>query len=188
MKTNMKSKGLVLLILLVVSVALPMAFAGKPNGPSASNGLGKNKGKRKVLHLYLYEKDETWDAVEDGSWAKITYLTHKNKTIINAHGLEPGSNYSLINYAPGTNWTAVYEGDTPDPWPGVDSLEIASGTINEEGNLHLKANLDDYIDGKVWLVLSDDFDGNQMTGWQPSDYLFEYDLIHLNHELKFKPK
>jgi hypothetical protein len=174
----MKSKGLVLLILLAVSVTLPMAFAVKPNGPSASNGLGKNKREKKVLHLYLYEKnEEDWSAVEDGSWAKITFLTHKNRVIINAHRLEPGYDYSLINYAPDTDWAAVYEKEIPDPWPGVDSHEIASGTVNEEGNLHLKTNLDDYIDGKVWLVLSDDFDVNQMTGWQPSDYLFEYDLV-----------
>ncbi len=59
-----------------------MAFAVKPNGPSASNGLRKNKGKKKVQHLYLHEKNETWQAVENGSWAKITYLTHKNMTII----------------------------------------------------------------------------------------------------------
>ncbi len=178
MKTN-KSKGLVLLILLAVSVTLPMAFAVKPNGPSASNGLGKNKREKKVLHLYLYEKDEDWFAVEGGSWAKITYLTHKNRVTINAHELDPGYDYSVINYAPDTNWAAVYDEDDPipDPWPGDGSLEIASGTVNEEGNLHLKASLDYYIDGKVWLVLFDDFDGNQMTGWQPSAYLFEYDLL-----------
>jgi hypothetical protein len=35
------------------------------------------------------------------------------------------------------------------------------------------------IDGKVWLVLSDDYDGNQMIGWQPTEYLFEYDLLYV---------
>ena len=40
-----------------------------------------------------------------------------------------------------------------------------------------------YLDGaKVWLVLSDDYDGAtcQMNGWNPTEYLFEYDLISYN--------
>jgi len=39
---------------------------------------------------------------------------------------------------------------------------------------------DNYEKGaKVWLVLSSDvdFDDQQMIGWNPSEYLFEYDLI-----------
>jgi len=202
MKLSLKSKALLVLLLLGLSMMVPMAFAdddldgeedGEDNGKhlglyknrerkekhtqSAYNGL--NKGK-KVIHLYLYEKDPTtWEIVENGSWAKLTILTHKDKYIFNAHELEPDDNYTLINYAPETNWTAVYNGDIPDPWPGIGSTEFTSGTVNEEGNLHLKGELDMEIDGKVWLVLSDDYDGNQMIGWQPTEYLFEYDLLYV---------
>ena len=147
---------------------------------AAYNGLNKGNGAK---HLYLYEKDpETWEIVEDGAWGKITYIPKKDKFIFNGHGLEPGGLYDLINYAPGVNWTR----DTyPNPWPGKNSTEIASGIVNEEGNIHLKGSWNETIgeethdiDGKVWLVLSDDFGLNMgMTGWAPREYLFEYDLV-----------
>ena len=127
----------------------------------------------------------TWEIIEGGSWAKLTILTHKDKYIFNAHELEhesePYYNYTLINYAPGTNWTAVYNGDISDPWPGDGSKNFTSGQVNEGGNLHLKGELDMEIDGKVWLVLSNDYDyaGTQMIRWQPTEYLFEYDLLYV---------
>ena len=30
---------------------------------------------------------------------------------------------------------------------------------------------------KIWLVLNDDIVGGSMSGWNPTEYLFEYDLI-----------
>lgn len=102
--------------------------------------------------------------------------------LFNGHGLQPETDYSLIYYA--------------DPWPGDGTTHstgalIASGTTDIDGNLHLKgsvelntdlpnsddANIDD--GAKIWLVLSSDYDATntKMTGWNPTDYLFEYDKI-----------
>ena len=185
-KLSMKAKSLSVLILLAASMIVPLALA---KGPGSGKGLQKGKDKEKhlqaafnglnkdkgAMHLYLYEKNETWGIVEGGSWGKITYIPHRDKFIFNGHGLEPDVMYDLINYAPGTDWG---EDPYPEPWPGVSSTEIASGSTNEDGNIHLKGSWSENIEGKVWLVDSDDFDlGTGMTGWTPTEYLFEYDLL-----------
>lgn len=156
-------------------------FAIKPAGPSSSNGLEKGKND----HLYLYEKDtETWNIMEDPAWAKMNINTKKGKFVCNAHGLTPDEEYALICYQ--------------DPWPGTDSLLLGSGTADQEGNVHIKGQIDydtlpshEYTIGegeeqytvegsKIWLVLATDFDENQMADWNPTEYLFEFDLINQN--------
>ena len=138
---------------------------------AAYNGLNKGNGAE---HLYLYEKDpETWQIVDGGSWGKLTFLPNRDRFVFNAHHLEPSVLYDLINYAPETNWTE------PDinPWPGPDSVSIASGNVNSGGNMHMRGTWDAEYSGKFWLVLSGDFSESGMIGWNPTDYLFEYDLI-----------
>lgn len=159
---------------------------GKTYTPAADNGL--KKGNSPVEHLYLFEKDpETWDIVEDGAWAKVTILTHKDKFIFNGHGLEEFVDYSLINYAATMDWdTYEYDPDvSPDaPWL-MNDYDLGSGTADEDGNVHIKGTWDieelpDYdIEGKIWLVLDDDHDSesDDMTAWTPDSYLFEYDLL-----------
>lgn len=190
----MKKQKIILLltiIMLTLSITTPMTFAkkesnngkhlakGKNGRPAASNGL--NNEKSPVQHLYLYEKDpEAWDIVDQGAFGKLTIQTHKDKYIFNAHGLEPITDYYMINYAPGTVWD---QDPYPNPWPGEGSVEINSGATNEDGNIHMKGEWDATTEGKVWLVLSDDFDAEtdidptKMIGWNPTEYLFEYDLL-----------
>jgi hypothetical protein len=147
-----------------------------PKHPADSNGLRKTNGK--VKHLYLYEKNETWYPVVGGAWGKMTYRP-SGKTFrytLSAHGLEPGANYSLIYY--------------PDPWPGAGLICLGNGTANNGGNVQISDRLDiadiptesdaNYENGaKIWLVLTNDVDcwNQQMIGWNPTEYLFEYDLI-----------
>jgi len=97
--------------------------------------------------------------------------------VFNGHGLEPEEEYTLIYY--------------PDPWPGTGLICLGSGVACEDGNVHIKesvdtgdmpAESDENDDGaKIWLVLSGDVDCDnaeaEMAGWQPEEYLFEYDLI-----------
>jgi len=40
----------------------------------------------------------------------------------------------------------------------------------------MPANYDENDRAKIWLVLSDDV-SDQMTGWNPTEYLFEYDFV-----------
>jgi len=144
------------------------------NLKAASNGLNKGNG---AVHLYLYEKDpETWEIVDGGSWGKITFLPNREKFVFNGHRLEADDYYDFINYAPSTDWT---EDPYPNPWPGEDSVNISSGRANKGGNVHLRGTWSASYIGKMWLVPSEDFsEGSGMVGWNPTEYLFEYDLIN----------
>ena len=155
--------------------------AAKPNQatktvtPAAKNGLEKGKTDQ----LYLYEKDpETWEIVEDGAWGKM--IINKGKFVFNGHKLENDTEYALICYQ--------------DDWPGTGSMLLGNVTSTGNGNVHMNGTIDyeilpSYvyeIDGeevegsKIWLVLADDFDETltEMTAWNPSEYLFEFDLLN----------
>ena len=174
---------------LLASIAVPAVFAVSANGNGQS-------GKSTTAHLYLFEKDPTtWNIVVDGAWGKMKYNTQGTEFsfVFNGHNLEAGYEYTLIYY--------------PDPWPGTGLICLGSGTVNEGGNVHIANSLntddlpaaydlnsdpttttnpDGKTGAKIWLVLSGDVEcGNenipsQMTGWNPTEYLFEYDLINFN--------
>jgi len=140
-------------------------------------------GKSNIAHLYLHEKDPgTWDIVPDGAWGKMKYNLSGETFdfVFNGHGLEAGEDYTLIYY--------------PDDWPGNGLICLGSGTVNEEGNIHIADSVNtgdlpieadaNYPDGaKIWLVLSADVDcdNHLMIGWDPTEYLFEYDLITFDY-------
>ena len=92
----------------------------------------------------------------------------------NGHGLEPDMEYTLIYY--------------PDPWPGDGLICFGSGIADFEGDVHIKGHLetgdlpgafDENPGAKIWLALTADVDciGQNMVGWNPGEYLFEYELI-----------
>ena len=163
-------KALTLLVCLLLVATTAVVMAGK-TAPAGKSNIGQ---------LYLFEKDPTtWEIVEDGAWGKMQYNLEGSTFdfVFNGHGLEPSSEYTLIYY--------------PDPWPGTGLLCLGSGTANNGGNVHIAASVDtgdlpfetedNYPDGaKIWLVLSADVDcENQVFNnvWNPTEYLFEYDLI-----------
>ena len=129
--------------------------------------------------LYLYEKDPiTWEIVPDGAWGCMQYRpAYKTFAFwFGAMYLEPCTDYTLIYY--------------PDPWPGQGLICLGSGTTDAYGRIHICGPVDtgdlpkdfdaNYPDGaKIWLVLSSDVDctNQQMIGWNPSEYLFENNLI-----------
>ena len=173
----MKKYLIVVLIVLVIGALFIGVLAEKPgnvpHGPA---------GKSNIAHAYLYEKDAEWEIVPDGAWGKMKY-NQSGITfdfVFNGHGLVPGTSYTLIYY--------------PDPWPGEGLICLGNGMADEEGNVHIEEfvetydNLpmsydENYYEGaKIWLVLSDDVDcdGALMIGWNPSEYLFEYDLIEFD--------
>ena len=141
-------------------------------------------GKSNIAHLYLYEKDDEWVIVDDGAWGKMKY-NQSGETfdfVFNGHGLVYETEYTLIYY--------------PDPWDGSGLICLGSGTVNEEGDIHIAESVeieflpiegDENAPGaKIWLVLTSDVDCGDldnlgyMTGWSPDDYLFEYELITFN--------
>lgn len=159
---------LCIIVASLVALAIPV-MAGK-NGPA---------GKSNTGHLYLYEKDpSTWEIVDGGAWGKMKYNLSGPEFDFNfnGHGLEAGEEYLLIYY--------------PDPWPGNNLICLGEGIANKGGNVHIKGSVntgdlpaendENANEGaKIWLVLKDDVDciGREMIGWDPTEYLFEYDLI-----------
>jgi hypothetical protein len=174
----MKRK-LIVCVLMCAAVALvagSVALGQKAAKARISNGPA---GNSHIGHLYLFEKDPvTWEIVDGGARGKMKYnLTGSEfNFVFNGHDLEPGMDYTLIYY--------------PDPWPGDGLICLGEGTSDFDGNVHIKNAIDtggmpamsddNYPDGaKIWLVLSNDVDCimRQMVGWNPIEYLFEYDLI-----------
>ena len=152
---------LVLVVLLIGALTV---------GVLAGKGKTGQAGKSNIAHLYLHEKDpDTWEIVEDGAWGKMKYNMSGDEFdfVFNGHGLEPEADYTLIYY--------------PDPWPGIGLICLGSGTVNEEGDVHIAESVPtgdlpieadgNYPDGaKIWLVLSSDVSCDvRMIGWTPTE-------------------
>jgi hypothetical protein len=168
-------------ILAVVVAVIGITFVSPVSAgrPDRVKGPSQQAGNSHIGHLYLHEKDpETWEIIEDGAWGKMRYNVDGPTFdfVFNGHGLEMGIDYTLMYY--------------PDPWPGQDLICLGEGTADFDGNVHIRGDVDtgdlpamydeNYPDGaKIWLVVSDDVDCmmNQMIGWNPTEYLFEFDLI-----------
>lgn len=171
----MKKKLATLLASCALLFAATTVFAAKPEvfpttpgdtpkGPADFWGL-EHSGKSS--QLYLYEKVPTgdWPTVADGAWGKMIFKNDAEPFVFNGHALNQEENYTLVKYE-GNAWSKV--------------VCMASGISNDDGTIHLSGTLDEY-GNKVWLVLSDDVDCvsdvQHMTGWNPTEYLFEYNVI-----------
>ena len=149
----------IVVALLVGLMAAPVLAAKKDN-----------PANDKMSTLYLYEKDADWNIVLGGAWGKMSFkLVDDNiDFVFNGHGLDKKTGYSLIYY--------------PEPqttWPHPVQV-LASGTSNKGGNIHLAGSADLGVSSgiKIWLVLSDDInDAGALAGWNPTEYLFEHNLI-----------
>lgn len=121
--------------------------------------------------LDLFEKDSSWDVVVGGGEGTLKYNSSKPEFEFDfsANGIST-DNYTLINY--------------PDPWPGDGLVCLDSG--DSDGSLSLSGSYDfgSFTDMKFWLVLSSDVDcdAQKMTGWNPSEYLFEGETISYTEE------
>ena len=162
---------------------------GPPIGPPAK---GHTKGAMGLAeHLYLYEKnpveEHAWPIVEDGAWGKMTALRfYKMFFVFNGHQLVEGTGYTLISYK---------EPDPAGSWPATGCVILGTGTADTDGNVHIMGLMpdlviNDYTDGtptsdeykgqigaKIWLVLTSDMEGPDISGWNPAAYLFEGKLL-----------
>jgi hypothetical protein len=164
----MKKYLILVLIVLLIGALSVGVLAGKTG----------QAGKSNIAHLYLYEKtgEPDWDIVEGGAWGKMEYKLSGPEFdfVFNGKGLEADVEYTLIYY--------------PDPWPGTGLICLGSATANSGGNVHIEGSVEINTDlpitgdanagAKIWLVLSDDFNcGGGWSAWNPTEYLFEYELI-----------
>jgi len=90
----------------------------------------------------------------------------------------PTFKFSFTGKAPkaGTNYTLLH---AVDPWPQIGSQVLGTGVTDGSGNITITGDLNtgDMKDAKVWLILSSDWNGTQMTAWHQTDYLLETGLI-----------
>jgi len=176
----------------VLSILLGLTVVALFAAPVFAAPMGKAiPANNNPQNLYLYEKDPAdWTIVAGGAWGKYNYKlsgTGDDTTIsgvFNGHGLVADESYSLI----------YYPEVAPNPWPagGWGVVVISNGTADADGNVHLtgtaviggpdsQPNVGDYIGqtgDKIWLVLSSDLTGSVMTGWNPTEYLFEQKLVN----------
>lgn len=149
-KMNYKTLGSLLVGLLLMGSVMAL-------NPSAFNGL--EKGKSEVINLYLFEKDGDWQIVEDGAIGKAMMNGKNGKVVVTAHNLDSGVDYTYINYR---------------AWDDVEV--IGSGVADEFGDVVIHGESDNF-EGKYWIVLSSDVSESGMLAWNPSEYLFEYNIV-----------
>ena len=121
--------------------------------------------------------DEENDVLEI-VWGKMNYnlVGSYFKFVFNGHGLKPDTEYTLIYY----------------PEPSGDGLLCLGSDVSDEfGNVHINEKLigvcdmpipedENYPNGaKLCLVLASDVDcdASEMIEWNPSSYLFGFNLI-----------
>lgn len=99
-----------------------------------------------------------------------------------AAGLNPSASYSLIYYAD------PFPGNHPGKLIGTYTTDgsgaIASGNVSIELGMDLPVSPDaNYpVGAKIELVLTNDYNAgtNSMSAWNPSEYLFEMNLVSYN--------
>jgi len=133
--------------------------------------------------LELVEKDSSWNMVEEGARGIVTFsvITRFNWIIqqrvrVSVWGLEPKTKYQLIYYGDETH---------NDEWPYATCIGRPRRT-NTKGYFRGGSTRYDHLwmkgDGipqKLWVVPSSDVDCKNgiMTGWNPSEYLFETNTV-----------
>lgn len=134
--------------------------------------------------LKLVEKNPSdWSIVEDGANGLITFSTIslygkivQERIRVSVWGLEPRTKYQLVYYGDETH---------NDVWDYATCIGRARTTSTQgyfKGDsavFNWMGFVDDGIDQKFWVVLASDVDcsTSRMIGWNPTEYLFEYNII-----------
>ena len=148
---------------------------------------------------------------DNNRWGKLNYSLWGDtfKFSFSGRGLPPETNYTLIYYPdpwPGSGLICLGRGQTTPAWgkghgkrghdkPGKWGHK--GGNLNIHGKVEtltgLPINTDTNfnptgssgaVGAKIWLVLSDDVQCTpdpHMLSWNPTEYLFEYNLIVFEH-------
>jgi hypothetical protein len=158
--------------------------------------------KGPISFLYLIEKGADWKPVFGGAYGKMHYNIwgEEFNFWFEGHGLVQDQEYKLIYYPdgwPGTGLICL----------GTGTAHGRHGNVAIWGRVDLGTDLPASYDknaepsppsgavgAKIWLVLSSDVDcgttaepadsqppTSQMIGWNPSEYLFEFNLITYYH-------
>ena len=148
----------------------------------------------------IFSGNHMWGELEYSLWGP------KFGFFFNGHNLSPNTDYTLIYYPdawPGTGLICLGSGTTTSPsgneghgkWGHHGNWGQKGGDIKIYGNMDIGTSLPAIYDknfnpiypsgavgAKIWLVLSSDVQctngiNNAMLNWNPTAYLFEYNLI-----------
>jgi len=120
---------------------------------------------------------DDWSVIDDGAKGNVLLSYRVKRNVV-----FPRAKAILKNAEPYTDYTLIYYGfgEHNDVWNHATC--ITSGRTNRNGNVRMRTQPFDYIPfyyddiaQKFWIVTSSDVDceNNQMTAWNPSEYLFE---------------
>ncbi|MCK4736511.1 MAG: PEF-CTERM sorting domain-containing protein [Methanophagales archaeon] len=150
----------------------------------------------------LVEKNPTdWSVVSDGKSGTLVY-TMPDTTMVYTFTLNtpltPNTVYCLVFYTRNSEGISWRNSDN-EVWGNQGSRRIRCATTDCSGYFPIPMSLgtfnfdnhgtgldyindgDDYdgsvLGAKVWLVPSSDLTGDTVTGWNPSNFLWEEDLI-----------
>ncbi len=132
-------------------------------------------GERTVLGLD--NKDpSSWERIMDGRYGQVSFASASEEFDyqLEVRELNASTDYTLIYYK--------------DPWPGTGSKTIVNFTTDENGNVNVSGSVElgtslpvagdeNGAGAKLWVVLSNDWDGTGMDGWNPEEYLYEEELV-----------
>lgn len=157
--------------------------AGGLGGPPGlcgtdSEGPEGRAGASHIAHLNFSQRDEEGDVVDDGATGRMKY-TWSGPTfdyVFNGHELEPGDEFTMTYQL--------------EPVGESGAICLGSGTVNDEGDLHIKNSIelnsdlpmadDESEDGALLVaVVSEDVncEMDSMDAYIPEDYLFGNALI-----------
>jgi len=125
------------------------------------------------------------------TWEPITTDTMKGTLTYNTSGDTFNYGFSGTGLQATTNYSLIYYAD---PWPGnnpgklIDTMTTDSlGAVSKAANVELGMDLPTSPDtnfpagAKIQLVPSIDYDGTKLTAWNPTQYLFEMNLIQYDN-------
>lgn len=157
--------------------------AGGLGGPPGlcgtdSEGPEGRAGASHIAHLNFSQRDEEGEVVDDGATGRMKY-TWSGPTfdyVFNGHELEPGDEFTMTYQL--------------EPVGESGAICLGSGTVNDEGDLHIKNSIelnsdlpmadDESEDGALLVaVVSEDVDCelDSMDAYIPEDYLFGNALV-----------
>ena len=117
--------------------------------------------------LFLDDKtgEPDWYFIANDRWAILDWDPVTHDATLYAHGLDADEDYSLITYV--------------DPWPGTVT-KIVDITTDADGIGYIDGfSVPSGYSGKIWLILSDDYDfgTNTWNAWHETAYLYESNLV-----------
>lgn len=147
--------------------------------------------------LILENKDSSWDVIVDSRQAELIFdvVNTEFNYELEVMGMDAETEYALIYYADKPDRYVSWGGDNPGKLIDTFITDVngdysGSNSIELDMNLPTEpdANINEYdycvSDGyahcygaKIWIVPVSDYSEPALTAWNPSDYLFETDMI-----------